>query len=67
LRAVDDEVIHSAVLAELRRRDARDTGRAVAPLVTPDDALVLDTTSMDVSAALSAARSFIEERAARNR
>ncbi|MFW5680311.1 MAG: (d)CMP kinase [Pseudomonadota bacterium] len=67
LRAVDDTVIHSAVLAELRRRDARDADRTIAPLVKPVDALVLDTTSLDVSAAVSMARSFIEERAARNR
>ncbi|TVQ36787.1 MAG: (d)CMP kinase [Geminicoccaceae bacterium] len=67
LRALDDGVIHSAVLAELRRRDARDAARAIAPLVTPDDALVLDTTSLDVAATLEAARGFILERAARCR
>ncbi len=67
LRARGDAVIHSAVLAELRRRDARDAARAIAPLVTPDDALVLDTTSLDVAAALTKARSFIEERAALRR
>ena len=67
LRAVDDAVIHSAVLAELRRRDDRDAARAIAPLVTPDDALVLDTTSLDVAAAVDVARGFIIERAALRR
>ena len=67
LRAGGEAVIHSDVLAELRRRDARDAARAVAPLVVPDDALVLDTTRLDVAAALAVARSFIEDRAARAR
>jgi cytidylate kinase len=37
-------------LAEIERRDALDTGRAVAPLRVPPGALVLDTGELDVEA-----------------
>lgn len=41
------------VLAEVKQRDHRDTNRAVAPLIPANDALVIDTTSMDVNAVMS--------------
>jgi cytidylate kinase len=44
-----------AVLAEVVERDARDAGRANAPLRVADGALVLDTTGMGVDDAVSAA------------
>ncbi|MDO5619940.1 MAG: (d)CMP kinase [Paracoccus sp. (in: a-proteobacteria)] len=43
------------MLAELRERDARDAGRAAAPLKPAADALVLDTTAMDIDAAVAEA------------
>ncbi|MEO1090847.1 MAG: (d)CMP kinase [Pseudomonadota bacterium] len=67
LRARREPVIHSSVLAELRRRDERDAARVVAPLVVPPDALVIDTTDMTVALALSSARSFIDESVVRAR
>lgn len=45
----------AAVEAELAARDARDAGRAVAPLRPAADAVVLDTTALDPTAALAAA------------
>lgn len=36
----------AAVEASLRRRDAYDSGRSTAPLTTPPDAVVIDTTQM---------------------
>lgn len=36
-------------LAEIRRRDAQDEGRAVAPLKPAEDAVLLDTTSMSIA------------------
>ncbi|MFD2184618.1 (d)CMP kinase [Rhodoplanes azumiensis] len=50
------------VLADIRRRDARDSGRAVAPLVAAADAHVLDTTELDVEAAVAAAIALVEAR-----
>ena len=38
------------VLADIRRRDARDCGRADAPLAGAPDAVLLDTTEMTISA-----------------
>src|SRR5205823_5667317 len=40
------------VVEELRRRDARDTSRAVAPLKHYPDAFFLDTTGLSVDAAV---------------
>ena len=44
----------SALVADMQARDARDTARAVAPLKPAPDALLLDTTHMDIEAAVQA-------------
>jgi len=51
-RAVEMGVPHraDAYLEEIRRRDAADAGRAVAPLRIPAGALILDTGELDVDA-----------------
>ncbi|KGB56712.1 Cytidylate kinase [Sphingopyxis sp. LC81] len=59
-RGVD--VGFDAVLADVHARDARDTGRANAPLLRAEDAMLLDNTGMDKDAALAAAIAFVEER-----
>ncbi|MGH6693963.1 (d)CMP kinase [Sphingopyxis sp.] len=59
-RGVD--VTYDAVLADVHARDARDTGRADAPLVRAADAMLLDNSDMDKDAALAAAIAFVEER-----
>ena len=46
---------YEAVLAEIRARDARDSSRAVAPLVPASDAVVIDTSAMDAGQAIAAA------------
>lgn len=43
------------ILAEIRRRDSRDRERAVAPLRKAEDALLLDTTKLDIEAAFEVA------------
>ena len=40
------DVTYGAVLADMRDRDDRDSGRKVAPLKPADDAYVIDTTSL---------------------
>lgn len=48
------------VLSDLRARDARDQGRATAPLKPAPDALLLDTTEMSVEDAVQAAIAHVE-------
>ncbi len=53
------------VLADIRRRDERDSGRASAPLIQAADAVLLDTSDLGISQAVDAARRIVE--AARSR
>lgn len=50
------------VLDEVRKRDDRDMNRADAPLKPADDAHVIDTTDMDIDAAVTAAAAVIREK-----
>lgn len=52
------------VLDDIQRRDARDTGREVAPLWPAKDAFQLDTTHMTIDEAFKAALDIIEQRLA---
>jgi cytidylate kinase len=49
-----------AVLADIRARDARDMGRATAPLKQAPDAHLLDTTHLGIDAAVRAAIDIVE-------
>ena len=60
-----DTVSFEDVLADIRLRDARDSGRASAPLIQAADAVLLDTSEMDISQSVEAARRIVE--AARSR
>lgn len=53
---------YDAVLADIRARDDRDSKRATAPLVAARDAVTLDTSEMDVNAAVAAAVAAVEAR-----
>lgn len=59
-RGVD--VTFEAVLADVHARDARDTGRADAPLLRAPDAMLLDNSEMPRDAAIAAAIAFVEAR-----
>jgi len=48
------------VLADIEKRDARDAGRADAPMRPASDAVLLDTSEMTISAAADAARRIVE-------
>jgi CMP/dCMP kinase len=48
------------MLADIVRRDERDAGRGAAPMVQAADAVLLDTTDMDIEAAFDAARRIVE-------
>jgi cytidylate kinase len=51
------------VTEEVRARDAQDAGRATAPLVAAEDALLLDTTELDADGAFRRALELLEGKA----
>jgi cytidylate kinase len=68
LAAKGEEMTLDAVLAAIRERDRRDSERAIAPLKPAPDAVLLDTTDLDIEAAFRAALSIVEvARAGRGR
>jgi cytidylate kinase len=60
LKAAGMAVSEAVVLADIRRRDERDAGRAAAPLRMAPDAHLLDTTNLDIDAAFRAAIDLID-------
>ena len=53
---------YEAVLVDIKARDERDSKRATAPLVAAKDAVVLDTSEMDIATAVAAAVDAVEAR-----
>ena len=60
LTARGDQIAFEDMLADIRRRDERDAGRGAAPMVQAKDAVLLDTTEMDIDTAFDAARRIVE-------
>lgn len=56
------EAIYARVLRDMNERDARDQARAVAPLIPAQDALVLDTSTLDADAVFERALRHIVSR-----
>jgi cytidylate kinase len=68
LASAGRRIDEAEVLADIRRRDERDTGRAAAPLKAAPEAHLLDTTHLDIDAAFRAALDIVEAvRAGRKR
>ncbi len=55
-----DAIAYEDMLADIMRRDERDAGRGAAPMVQAEDAVLLDTTDMDIETAFDAARRIVE-------
>ncbi|GGH33903.1 cytidylate kinase [Alsobacter metallidurans] len=55
-----DPTPYEDVLADIRKRDARDSGRTTAPLVAAADARLLDTTDLGIEQAFQAAVAHVE-------
>jgi CMP/dCMP kinase len=55
-----NSITEADVLADIRRRDERDKNRAAAPLRMAEDAVLLDTTNLDIDAAFKAAIALID-------
>ena len=51
-----------AIFEDVRSRDERDTNRAAAPLRSAEDAVLLDTTELDIDAVFQCALSIIKRR-----
>ena len=60
LRGRGESVDDAAVLADIKARDERDSSRAIAPLRQADDAVLLDTTHLDIPSAIRAAIDIVE-------
>ena len=50
------------VLADIKRRDHQDSTREIAPLKQAKDAVLVDTSSLDIAGAVAAIRSIVAEK-----
>jgi cytidylate kinase len=57
-----EAIAYEAVLADIRRRDERDAGREAAPMRPAADAVLLDTTNLDIEAAFDTAVGVIAKK-----
>ncbi len=64
IMAKGGESLYEEILADIRRRDARDMERADSPLKPADDAHLLDTSEMDIETAFRAAKDLIDRKLA---
>jgi len=62
LTARGEAATYEFVLSVIKDRDARDAGRADAPLRQADDAILLDTTTLDIEAAFDSAVGSIKRK-----
>jgi CMP/dCMP kinase len=62
LHAAGSDMSYDDVLADVHERDARDRDRSTAPLIAADDAVLIDTSAMDIDAAVAAAIAAIDAR-----
>lgn len=60
LAARRDPVEYCEVISDIKKRDERDSERSIAPLKPAPDAVLLDTTQLDIEAAFRAALSIVE-------
>jgi cytidylate kinase len=62
LQAAGHQADLASVLADVEARDARDRDRAEAPLVPATDAVLIDTSEMDIDAAVATATAAVATR-----
>ena len=65
LSAQGEDTVHADILADIIRRDARDEERETSPMRPASDAVLLDTTDLDIDGAFEAARRIVETARAR--
>lgn len=59
------DISYDKVLADIRARDRRDSMRSAAPLRQAEDAVLLDTSYLDIDAAIDRAITIIDGRRTR--
>ncbi len=62
LKGRGEPVDYGEILADIRKRDERDSHRSAAPLKPAADAQILDTTDLDIEGAFQAALAIVERR-----
>jgi CMP/dCMP kinase len=62
LQAKQMDVKLEHLLEEIQARDARDASRSVSPLKPADNAIIIDTTDLDINHALARVKSEVEAR-----
>ncbi len=62
LQASGSETTFDEVLADVLARDARDAGRTDAPMKVAEDAVLIDTSEMEIADAVDAALAEVERR-----
>ena len=67
LIAKGQQADYDTVLADIRRRDDQDTHRATAPLRQADDAVLVDTSNLDIEQSFAALEQVILDRAGAER
>ena len=65
LKEKGQQVTLEGVLADIQARDRQDTTRAVAPLRQADDAVLLDTSALDLEQSIAAVLRIIREKTER--
>ncbi|MDX2144740.1 MAG: (d)CMP kinase [Rhodospirillaceae bacterium] len=65
LRGKGEVVIEARVRADLEARDARDSGRSVAPMKPAEDAWQLDTSALDPDQVFDLAKKFVADQIAK--
>lgn len=65
LKSADERTIYGDVLQNLQERDARDKGRKAAPLQVAEDAIRIDTTSMNMDEVFEKVWNVVQEVAGR--
>ena len=65
LRGEGEAIAYADILADIEERDRRDAERAASPMRAAADAVLLDTTDLDIDRAFDAARRIVEQARAR--
>lgn len=56
-----ENVLFDTILSDIRKRDARDSGRTDAPLRAADDAITVNTDTLDRDGVFAAAKAIVEQ------
>ena len=64
LQAKGKKDTYEQVLAELQKRDYQDSHREIAPLKQAKDAVVVDTSNLDIDGVVAAIRTIVQEKTA---